>query len=1227
MSALSSAAGLVPTPLAALPGIRHGPQHRAGRPFRAAIVYAGRGGKKGGGKGRSGRGPRGGRGSGAAAVPGSLDSPKAVKSRKAARAEVAARITAAKALAQRLAQEKAAAASAARAALASGGLNQLEAETQRAVDDVVDAAEAAVGTVPERGAAGVSRAEIQRMQAENKALQALVQQQAEGSRAARQRLKRLKERYAQLAIAERAAGPGTDSSGPAREAAATTGSAPGPSAPVLASASVEPDASELAALLEGLASDQQSAATAGMSSTASGSTSSGSGSATAGVGSSSSSSGGRNPGNLEEARKKLRAAAEAAERRGEAVFAYPTNAVVAGQRTQVYYNRLWGPARSGRGINIKAGFNDWSHIVEEPFRKETALDGLPNSDWWVGSLEAPQQLYALEFVFLDPATGTTDNNRQKNYKMALEGATTKEAIAAEREAACHAAESKRLQELEESEAKLWGEVLVAADREADVARAKCRDAAAAAVAEEAAKVASERRGDALAGFTLQEGIPGVFSWSPSPPPAGKASTLLYNKAHGPLSGARDVVAHWGYDGWWQEDITHAPLAQLPPEEAEKMGLPRDGEWWGVDVDLPSTVATVDFVLSDSDERMWDNNGRADFHSSVGSALHAAALETKLASLLRAPEEEEEEAVELAAKRAHERVLARARAQRRRREVQRTMLYTDPVTPRAGQTVTVYYNPDATVLRGRPEVWLRGSWNRWNHPECYMPRRMTPADPSGNLGFLKATVDVPPDAQVMDLVFSDTGDLHGGFYDNNGGLDYHIVCTGGTGQSPLLKIVHVTVEMAPIAKVGGMGDVVTALGRAVQEEGHDVSVILPKYDVLRYGAIRDLTQGRDFWYEGVHTRAWHGIVEDLKTVFLEPQNGIFWVGCVYGRNDDAGRFNWFCGAAAEYIRTDDTKPDVVHCHDWPTAPVTWAQLDGARTVFTIHNLNYGADLIGRAMASTNVGTTVSPTYAREVSGHPAIAPHMDKFYGIINGIDQDIWDPQQDEYLPRNYGPDDVTEGKAAAKAELRRRFGLSTEDVPLAAVVTRLTHQKGTHLIKHAAWRTLERGAQFVLLGSAPDPRVQGEFNQLAGDLSGQYGNRARLHFEYDEPLSHLIYAAADILLVPSMFEPCGLTQMIAMRYGTVPVVRRTGGLADTVYDVDDDRDKAASAGHIPNGFSFEGTDSNALDYALNRALTMCYSDKKEWADLTERIMQQDWSWDSPALDYTDAYHLALKKL
>ena len=433
------------------------------------------------------------------------------------------------------------------------------------------------------------------------------------------------------------------------------------------------------------------------------------------------------------------------------------------------------------------------------------------------------------------------------------------------------------------------------------------------------------------------------------------------------------------------------------------------------------------------------------------------------------------------------------------------------------------------MRGRPDVYVHVGFNHWRHPTGIRAIKLEPMIAT-NVGFERAVIDVPEDAHDVDFVFSDNPDLHGGFVDNNHGFNYHFPVHGTSVAPQPLKIVHVTVEMAPIAKVGGLADVVTALGRAVQEEGHNVEVVMPKYDCIDYGQVTKLEQRHSFNFAGSHVQVWAGFVEGLRVTFIEPDNGIFWVGCIYGEQNDGQRFEYFCGAASEYLRIFNLSPDIVHCHDWQTAPMIWSDLAGARTVFTIHNLNYGVELIGRAMHATTVATTVSPTYATEISGSPAVESNFEKLYGVLNGIDVDIWDPSRDRFLPMNYNAETAVEGKAAVRQELRKRLNLAQIDVPIVGVVTRLTPQKGIHLIKHAAWRTLERGGQFVLLGSAPDPKIEHEFNKLAIDLKSQYPDRASLIFTYDEPLSHIIYAGCDFLLVPSIFEPCGLTQMIAMR-------------------------------------------------------------------------------------------------
>ncbi|EFJ50113.1 hypothetical protein VOLCADRAFT_58732, partial [Volvox carteri f. nagariensis] len=702
--------------------------------------------------------------------------------------------------------------------------------------------------------------------------------------------------------------------------------------------------------------------------------------------------------------------------------------------------------------------------------------------------------------------------------------------------------------------------------------------------------------------------------------------IYYNRARGPLPPTRRLQVKAGFNKWEE-------IVQFDMEPGQ--GLP----WYGAWVDVPYSAAVLNYVFSDRDQRNWDNNGTRDYHTLVAGEekgrhvfLAQGLVEMLHAAMKRDSADSDKEVEDRAALRAVRKVEAKGLTMRKRREVLHEFLYTVPLSPRAGQTVDVFYRPEATMLRGRPEIWLRAAWNRLGAAACNaaggplrpLTARLDPCLPGG-LGFYKATVQVPAEAWGMDLSFSDTDSTSGGFVDDNGGLDYHVPVEGAVTPRRSLSIVHVAVEMAPIAKVGGMGDVVTALGRAVQEQGHDVSVIVPKYDCINYNLVDNLVQESGFSWGGTFVRVWKGAVEGLTTTFLEPENGMFWVGCIYGRNNDAQRFGFFCGAALQYLKNTGRQYDILHCHDWQSAPIAWGDRGAAKAVFTIHNLSYGADLIGRAMQACNVATTVSPTYAREIAGHPSVASHLNKLYGVLNGIDQDIWDPSEDPCLPMHFSAENVAAGKEAARRLLRQRLNLAQADVPVVGCVTRLVAQKGIHLIKHAAWRTLERGGQFVLLGSAPDGRVQGEFNQLREQLAQAYPDRAALVFTYDEPLSHLIYAGSDLFLVPSMFEPCGLTQMIAMRYGTIPVVRKTGGLVDTVYDMDHDEDRARAKGMETNGFSFEGTDFAGMDYALNRALSCWYSDKPLWHSLRRRAMQQDWSWNSPALDYLELYYKALK--
>ncbi|CAM6101353.1 unnamed protein product [Calypogeia fissa] len=495
------------------------------------------------------------------------------------------------------------------------------------------------------------------------------------------------------------------------------------------------------------------------------------------------------------------------------------------------------------------------------------------------------------------------------------------------------------------------------------------------------------------------------------------------------------------------------------------------------------------------------------------------------------------------------------------------------------------------------------------------------------------------------------------------------------QKPGYHVVHIGAEMAPVAKVGGLGDVVTGLGKALQKKGHLVEIILPKYDCMDYSRIKNLkvldVELYSYFDGQTHkNKIWHGIVEGLPVYFIEPHHPakFFWRGQFYGENDDFKRFTYFCRAALEFLLQSGKRPDMIHTHDWQTAavaPLYWdiyvpQGLDSARLAFTCHNFEYqGTDSPG-ALAScglnvqqlnrqdrmqdnynhgrvnllkgglvfSNVITTVSPTYAQEVRApeagrglHLTLAQHFRKFVGILNGIDDEAWNPATDPLLQFQYSADDLS-GKSANKSALRSRLGLATADSerPLVAVITRLVPQKGVHLIRHAIYRTLESGGQFVLLGSSPVPSIQSEFEGIAKQF--EHHPDIRLVLKYDEGLSHSIYAASDLFIIPSIFEPCGLTQMIAMRYGSIPVARKTGGLADSVFDLDDPsipEDKK-------NGFTFSAADEAGLNYALDRALAYYKSDKLWWKNLVRKAMKIDFSWDFSADQYVDLYRQCIQR-
>ncbi|MCO5583438.1 hypothetical protein L7F22_037349 [Adiantum nelumboides] len=499
----------------------------------------------------------------------------------------------------------------------------------------------------------------------------------------------------------------------------------------------------------------------------------------------------------------------------------------------------------------------------------------------------------------------------------------------------------------------------------------------------------------------------------------------------------------------------------------------------------------------------------------------------------------------------------------------------------------------------------------------------------------------------------------------------------TNKRPGRHIVHIAAEMAPVAKVGGLGDVVTGLGRAFQKRDHLVEVVLPKYDCMDYSRIsnlRVLNIDLPSYFDG-HTfknKVWVGTVEGLPVYFIEPHHPakFFWRGNIYGETDDFKRFTYFSRAALEFVLQAGKRPDVIHCHDWHTAavaPLYWdvyvAQgLDSARIAFTCHNFEYqGTDspdalascgldpqrlhrpdrmqdnfvqnrinLLKGAIVFSNIVTTVSPTYAQEARNaeggkglHLTLMAQTHKFFGILNGIDTESWNPASDLLISHQYSAEDIS-GKAANKAALRSTLRLSGTasdvDRPIVGCITRLVPQKGVHLIRHAIFRTLELGGQFVLLGSSPIDHIQREFEALAQQFNQH--PHIRLVLKYDEALSHSIYAGADICIIPSIFEPCGLTQMIAMRYGAIPVARKTGGLNDSVFDVDDDVIPLQTR----NGFTFSGAHEKDLNHALDRALNYFMCRKEWWQELVRKAMLMDFSWNLSASQYSELYERAIAR-
>jgi starch synthase len=483
----------------------------------------------------------------------------------------------------------------------------------------------------------------------------------------------------------------------------------------------------------------------------------------------------------------------------------------------------------------------------------------------------------------------------------------------------------------------------------------------------------------------------------------------------------------------------------------------------------------------------------------------------------------------------------------------------------------------------------------------------------------------------------------------------------------MYVVMVASECAPAAKVGGLADVVHGLARELMLRGEAVEVVLPMYDCMRYDRIQGLEKCyADLWvpyYENwIRCDVYRGQVDQISCLFIKPMSreNFFDRGLFYGHEDDAGRFALFSRAALEFLFKSGRRPDILHCHDWQTGlvPVLLYEIyqslgmGQTRVCYTLHNVHHqgltgphvlrqcglglhlmapeklrdnthvgAVNLMKGGIVYANFVTTVSPRYAEEIKhtvlGHglqATLNAHAHKFGGVLNGIDYGTWNPEVDGHIPHRYSSDDFA-GKFQDKAALRGRLLLQDRFKPIVAVVSRLDQQKGVQLISHAIFYALANRAQFVLLGSGSGKAINDHFLGLKARLNDNPD--CHLEVGYDEELSHLIYAGADMLVIPSAFEPCGLTQIIAMKYGTVPVVRATGGLADTVFD--------ANHAHKPyeerTGFTFNDFNEAGLESAMGRAIGLWYRYPRFFHQLRLNGMRQDYSWNQSGGHYLNIYH------
>ena len=472
----------------------------------------------------------------------------------------------------------------------------------------------------------------------------------------------------------------------------------------------------------------------------------------------------------------------------------------------------------------------------------------------------------------------------------------------------------------------------------------------------------------------------------------------------------------------------------------------------------------------------------------------------------------------------------------------------------------------------------------------------------------------------------------------------------------MRVLICASEGAPYAKTGGLADVIGALPIALNENDCDARVIMPYYKKIKEKRIANyigyayVRIGSSAEYVGV----FEAINEGVHYYFIDSDRYFNRDG-FYGYGDDGERFAFFNFAVLEALKVINFFPDVLHLNDWQAGLIpyilknnyyAYSEYNRIRTVFSIHNIQYQGNFpmdmmnilfmpysnslefggcinfMKAAIMESNIITTVSPTYKNEVltdqygySLNNTLGLRYFDFYGILNGIDVKKYNPETDPNLVKNYSIKTVTSGKKANKKALLEQFGLdSTEDAPLFGLVSRLVDQKGVDLLEPIIDDVIQHSnAKFILMGSG-DSKYENFFR----GLESRYPTRVKSYIGYSDPIAQKIYAGSDIFLMPSKFEPCGLGQLIAMRYGTLPLVRETGGLKDTVIPYN----KYSGEG---TGFTFTNFIPNDLKEVIYLAINVYNNEKLAFKNMIKQAMEKDYSWKKSAQDYINLYKMLVR--